>query len=275
MNALVVAPVLDAAEYTVSPEIWTALTNEINHVVARIDAGDELTPDDVVNVRSLKKQVENYLTIFNQAMRKAQATYKDLVAKQLDALGYTKIETYIQIQREKQTKEQTQRLAEKQNKLKELVECSLQNTVAVKDTALAHQLLPAFAHRFPSMNSASKSKDIKNWGPYEAVITTTLHLLDVFFMDPAFTGAKTLPITSATMQQLLCYVRDGNMAHVAIMHEVFAKDSECLKVQALQAEITTKEIALEKIGAILAGSDCTATEKIQDIARIIRIAEFL
>ena len=177
-NGLIVAPVPNSADYTVSAEVWSALAAEINAVSKRIDDGEELTPEDVVNVRGLKKQVESYLTLFNKAMRDAQADYKGLVARQLEQLGYGKIESYIQEQRKKQTDEQNERLAEKQQKLRELVSEKLEGTKVLKSTSLAGELLPAFVHRFPNVNSSAKTKEITNWEPYGAVIRMSMVMLD-------------------------------------------------------------------------------------------------
>ena len=265
------APVPNGKDYTVSSEIWEALKEEINLVVNRIDAGEQLSPEDVTNVRSLKKQVEDYLTTFNKAMRDAQAKYKELVQQKLTDLGYDKIETYIVTQRKKQQTEQNTRLVQKQTKLRALVETQLADTVYVKQTVLANELLPAFTSRFPNVNSSAKTKEISNWGPYEAVVKTTLNMLDVFFGDDVFKGAVTLPITSATMQQLLKYVRDGQLDHLTMMREIFAKDGEYLAQQKLREEITSNEIALDKINTILAESETSTDEKLTAISQIIRI----
>lgn len=265
------APVPNGKDYTVSSEIWEALKDEINVVVNRIDAGEQLSPEDVTNVRSLKKQVEDYLTTFNKAMRDAQAKYKELVHQQLTDLGYDKIETYIVTQRKKQQTEQNTRLVQKRIKLRALVETQLADTVYVKQTVLANELLPAFTSRFPNVNSSAKTKEISNWGPYEAVVKTTLNMLDVFFGDDVFKGAVTLPITSATMQQLLKYVRDGQLDHLTMMREIFAKDGEYLAQQKLREEITSNEIALDKINTILAESETSTNEKLTAISQIIRI----
>lgn len=269
-RTLVVAPVPDAAEHTVSAEIWTALTNEINYVAKRIDDGEELTPEDVKKVRSLKNQVEQYLTTFNKAMWDAQTNYKSLIAKRLEILGYGKIENYIQIQKKKQTDEQNKRLVSKQTYLRQMLDVYIAETTYVKDTVLAGNLFPAFTQRFPNVNSSAKDKEIKNWGPYEAVVKTTLHILDTFFNDPIFKGSSLLPVTSATMQQLLKYVREGNLEYLSVMREIFAKDAEYLKTLELRNTIRTKEAAVQKILEI-ASSEATPDEKLDDIRRIINI----
>lgn len=269
------APVPNGNDYTVSAEIWEALKDEINAIAIRIDAGEQLSPEDVTNVRKLRKQVESYLTTFNKAMQNAQAEYKNLVNKQLVALGYDKIDNYILKQRQKQQAEQNLRLATKQNQLRVIVEKQIESTSLVKQTVLAHELLPAFASRFPNVNSSAKTKDITNWGPYEAVITTSLNMLDVFFHDPLFEGAMTLPITSATMQQLLKYIRDGQLEHLSCMRDIFAKDQDYLTQQKLRVEIVSKNIALEKITEVLANEEKNTDQKLTEIGQILQIAQFL
>ena len=273
-ESLVVAPVLDASEYTVSNTVWEALTEEINAVVTRIDAGEELVPEDVSRVRQLKNQVDSYLSAFNKAMRTAQTNYKELLANQLQQLGYDKIDSYIQMKRAKQTEEQNQRLLTKQTAFNELVSVALTSTTHVKDTALATELLPALMHRFPKLNSASKNAEVVNWGPYQSVIETTMKMLDCFFADKSFEGATRLPITSATYQQLLSYVRDGNLEHLKIMRDVFAKDTHYLEMVTLRDEITTKDIGLSKIESLLL-SDLSIDDKVANINKIMSIVNNL
>lgn len=270
----IVAPVPKAEEHTLSPEIWDALMNEINGVTARILAGEELVPADVERVRALKKQVDNYLTVFNKALRKAGDEYKKLIENQLKDLNYPIIEQYILMQRKKQADAQNAKIAEKQRCLRDIVEKEVAGTRFLKGTAIASGILPAFTHRFPKVNSAAKDKEIGDWDPYEAVIHSTIFVLDVFFSDKAYDGAALLPITSATMQCLLSYVRDGDANRLLTMQDTFAKDARILQAQRLRQKITDKDIALACIDDIMK-QELPANEKIKGIADIIRIAETL
>lgn len=271
---IIAAPVPNAEEHTLSPEIWDALMEEINRVTARISAGEELVPEDVERVRALKKQVDNYLTVFNKALRNAQDTYKKLVENQLKDLGYPVIEQYILTQRKKQADAQNAKIAEKQRTLRDIVEKEVAGTRFLKGTAIAGGILPAFTHRFPKVNSAAKDKEIRDWGPYEAIVSSTVLVLDVFFSDKAYEGAALLPITSATMQCLLSYVRDGDTNRLLTMRDTFAKDAGILQAQRLRQKITDKDIALACIKDIME-QELPANEKIKGIADIIRIAETL
>lgn len=272
-TSLVRASVPNPEEYTVSAEIWDALTAEINTVVGRIDAGEVLTNEDVKNVRALKKQVDTYLTTFNKAMRSAQDSYKQVIAKQLDDLGYNKIETYIGEQHRKQVQEQNQRMSAKMQKLKEIIEKAVNAGAALKNTTLASELLPAFTSRFPEINSGAKNKEISNWAPYEAVVTSVIRLLDAFFCQ--YPKTCQLPLLSVTMRNLLQYVKDGNIEHISDMQTAIKEDEPLIHQWELRQEITDEGVALEKIHDILEQEGLSSREKLNSIGQIIQIAALI
>lgn len=94
MNTLQ-APVPNAADHSVSADLWQRLADEIKLVSDRIDAGEELVPEDVANIRKLKNQVDNYVTGFNRAMTNAQAEYRKMVNRELSELGFDRIEQFV------------------------------------------------------------------------------------------------------------------------------------------------------------------------------------
>lgn len=272
-NALVRASVPNPEEYTVSAEIWDALTTEINTVAGRIDAGEILTNEDVKKVRSLKKQVDTYLTTFNKAMRSAQDSYKQVIAKQLDDLGYNKIEVYIQKQHAAQVQEQNQRMSAKMGKLKEIIDAKIEGTITLKKTTLAAELLPAFTSRFPEINSGAKNKEVSNWAPYEAVITSVVRILDAFFCQ--YPKTCQLPLMSATMRNLLQYVKDGNIEHISDMPSAIKADEHLIHQWELRQEITDEGVALNKIHDILEQEELSAREKLNRIGTVIQIAALI
>lgn len=271
--ALVQATVPDPQEYTVSAEIWTALTTEINTVVKRIEAGEVLTNEDVKNVRSLKKQVDSYLTTFNKAMRSAQDSYKQVIQQQLDDLGYNRIETYIQQQHAKQVQEQNQRMNSKVTKIREIIEEAVAQTAHLKETALAPELLPAFTSRFPEINSGAKNKEVSNWMPYQAVITSVVRLLDAFFVQ--YPRTVHLPLVSMTLRNLLQYAKDGNIEHISNMGEALEADKPLILQWELRQEITDEGVALTKIHDILEQEGTSSREKLNQIGMIIQIAALI
>lgn len=280
------APVPSAADYSVSAELWQRLEDEIQAVSARIEAGDDLVPDDVTNVRKLKSQVETYVTDFNKAMRNAQADYKKLVESRLKELGFNHIEEFILKKRKEQTELQNSRIAYKMETLKEISDGLLERTRRLKDIPMSKELLPAFTARFPNVQSGAKNKDITDWVPYFSVMQRVVTVLDTFFCDPKYEDAILLPMQSGTIRELLAYAKDGKEEHLANVRIKFKEDEPLIRIEKLKKELTSKAAGIEHIKKVLdeMGSmedlndteKQTRTEQAWDkIAQIVRLCNIV
>lgn len=245
------APVPAAADYSVSADLWQRLEDEIQAVSKRIKAGEDLMPEDVTNVRKLKTQVDTYVASFNKAMRDAQSKYKEMVEKQLIELGYKEIEDFVAKKRQEQTKTQDARIATKMDMLKTISDGLLAHTEKLKDMSVAKELLPAFTARFPNVQSGAKTKDIKDWKPYFAVMSRTVMVMDTFFRDPKYEDAALLPISSGTMRELLAYAKDGNEEHLANVQTQYVQDQALIRAEKMKQSLKTKEDGIAYIKKVL------------------------
>lgn len=266
------APVPAAADYSVSAELWQRLEAEIIAVSGRIEAGDELVPEDVANVRKLKSQVEGYVTSFNKAMSGAQAQYKSMVARRLTELGYDNIEQFILKKKQEQTRDCNNRETAKMNILKGLSDGLLARTNRLKDTSIAKELLPAFVARFGSnVQSGAKNKEIKDWKPYFNIMAHTVTLMDAFFCDPKYEDAVILPIYSGTMRELLAYAKDGSNEHLTNAIAKYQEDQSYIKAEKLKQSVKTKEDAVEHIRQIL--DSIGDTGSLSEAAKTVRMEQ--
>ena len=270
-------PVIAPEDYSPSAELWFQLEEEIKKVSARIEAGEEMVPEDVARVRSLKTQVEAYVTAFNKATRNAQNAYKQLIAGRLADLGFPEIEAFIAKKREEQTLAQNQRISGKMDTLKNLVEGLLARTEKLKETPLAGELLPAFTARFPKIQSGAKNAEIKDWTPYVKIVSHTLTVLEAFFLDPLYKDAVLLPLHSATMRELLAYVRDGDSARITRILNDYEADAPLLHIEKLKRELKSWEDALTRVARIAKDADTLnkvgrrkAWEEISLIVRLLQ-----
>ena len=249
-------PVLSEVE--VAPDVWTALEKELIRLNARIEAGEALEPSDVTNARALKKQVDDYVTTFNRRMRSAEKTYKQMVADRLEELGYGKLQAYIEKQREKQVAEQNAKIREKQTALKNLVETAVSQSVYVKDSALAGELLPAFTVRFPNVSSGAKNKDIKDWAPYKAMVENTIRLYDAFLSE---SNAVSYSPASKTVANLIGYAKDGDLARLTEAKKIYAEEEQLKKEWSPEAVVKKMKAALD--------SNTSAEEQIAQIRELL------
>lgn len=262
------APVPVASEYSVSVELWQQLEKEIQSVSARIEAGEDLMPDDVANVRKLKTQVERYVTDFNKAMKNDMNKYRKMVDKMLTDLGYNNIEQFVAKKRQEQSAIQNARIANKMDTLKEISDGLLNRTERLKDVPLAKELLPAFTARFPKVQSGAKSNDITDWKPYFAVMSRAITIMDAFFRDPKYEGADLLPLHSGTIRELLAFARDGKEEHLANVQVKFKEDQKFIHEEKLKHSLTSKTDGIERIRRLI--EDLDDTGNLSDAAKQVR-----
>lgn len=269
---ITVAPNINPNNHAVENELWRTLEEEVKKVSLEIDSGAELQPKDIKKVRSLRRQVEDYVKEFNRTMRSVQQDYKEQVTERLDSLGYQAIEDYVLAQRKKQTDIQNERTSKKLKKLTDVVEQAVSETAVIKHTALGSEMLPAFLERFPTINSGAKANDIDDWEPYKQVVQTNLSHVDTFLNDTKYQAAQILPIHSQTMQQLLKYIRSGNIEQLATMKTIFESDREILENQVLKKHIQSHGDAIEMIQGMLPGEDDNKKQTLINISKIITLA---
>lgn len=276
------APVPAAVDYSVSADLWQRLEDEIIAVSARIEAGDDLMPEDITNVRKLKSQVDGYVTDFNKAVREAHSQYKAMINKRLTELGYDRIEQFVVQKRQEQSTLQNNRIAHKMDSLKTISDGLLARTERLKDVPMAKELLPAFTARFPKVQSGAKNTDINDWKPYFAVMSRTVTIMDTFFRDPKYEDAAMLPLHSGTIRELLAFAKDGKEEHLANVKVKFQEDQHFIREEKLKRSINSKadgighiQRILEDMGDISGLSDAARqvrTEQTwEEISRIVRL----
>lgn len=261
------APVPSASDYSVSADLWQRLEDEVIAVSNRIAAGDDLVPDDVANVQKLKKQVDNYVTGFNKAIRDASSDYRKLVDRRLAEIGFNNIEEFVHKKRQEQTAEQNKRIAYKMEILKNISEQLIIRTKTLKDTSVAKELLPAFVARFPKVQSGAKTNAIDDWRPYFNIMAHAVSLMDAFFADPPYEDAVMLPLYSTTIRELLAYARDGNPNHLENLKEHYKEDQEYIRIEKMKQRLLTKEDGIKEIQGILEDIDNmdNANEAVHDL----------
>lgn len=267
-----IVPNIDPRNHAVTTELWQSLVKEVEKVSEEINSGVELKPQDVKRAQSLHKQVGEYVTGFNRTMRSAQKEYKASVEERLKELGYGVIENYVQEQRQKQTDEQNKRSSDKLDQLTKIVEEEVSNTIAVKNTVLEDEMFPAFYDRFPIIKSGAKNKMITDWEPYRQVVKTNLEMVDSFLQDEKYQVAQRLPIHSKTMQQLLQYIRTGDIEKLANMKDIFMSDRGVLEDLILKENLKTQKDAIDMIGGLISGDTDNTEETLINISKVVAIA---
>lgn len=267
-----IVPDFNVDDHIVSDDIWETIEQEITSVVAEIDAGTELTPQDVKRVRSLRNQIDDYVKSFNRAMVSAQKDYKASVQRMLDDLGYDRIESYIKMKRSEQTAAENERVQEKLDTFTTIVNDAVQNTTVVKDVIPSSDIVSLFYNRFEKLKSGAKSKMVSDWIPYRAVVDANLETVDALLQEnPAI---RILPSMSMTMKAITNFLRTGDDTSLQNITEVMKQDKPLLEQAVLRQQMHTKADALNMIKEVYE-SEATDTDKIDNISKIMGVASQL
>lgn len=158
--------------------IWQELVKETHRLGALIDQGTDLTPTDVKEVRHLAKQVKSYGVDYRRAVTKAANDYKARLDQELKAIGYDKIENYIEGKKTAENLARSQRLNDKLTKFNAIVEQALSKSKYLGTSPLAIAVGGQLAKRFPKVNSAAKTNEIKDWSLIESIINQSITKVD-------------------------------------------------------------------------------------------------
>lgn len=266
----VALPEFDNSQYMVQSTVWNELTTETTRLNQLIDSGYALTPEDVKDVRALAKTVKDYGVLYRRAITKRATEYKNLLNTKLTEIGYDKIEQYVDIQKRKAAKERNDRLTDKLNTFSKLVDTCLAKTKAVRNSRFTSLVASNLAHRYPSINSGAKAKEIKDWSIIKLTIQNSLNAVDVVLLE--YPILLDLPASSSSINTILSYLSTGNDDFLSdnVMHDAMIQDEELIRNIAVKKQITNDHDALDQISKIL-NNDMTESNKVKSIYRLLTL----
>lgn len=156
--------------YAMDESIWQEIKDEVAQLKVRIQNEEELTPNDVANVKQLVGKVNATAKEYNQALSQAYKSYKRRLDEQLEQIGYPIIENYIAQKRKEQKDEVSQRLNEKIDTFHHLVQEALDETTLLKQTTIANTIAGQMMRLFPKLASGARNKEISDWQPIQHVV---------------------------------------------------------------------------------------------------------
>lgn len=262
-------PALNKADYEVSDTTWTALRSEIVRLTTLINAGNELAPADVTNVKALAKQVRGYGVLYRRAITTSAAKYKQRLDQELANLGYDVIERYVDAKRVEQQNAISQRLTAKITHFNQLVQTELAKTQVLKNSALASYAGNNLLSRFPKVNSGALSKEITNWQPIASVIRVSLMRVDQLMLSqPALVQ---MPVTAQSLRALSDYLATGDIHKTEHLEEALKADLPILQQLALKPRVTSDESTVNEIKTILATPEIDAKTKLDRIQLVLQV----
>ncbi len=252
--------------YQIAPQLWDAITSEVNRLLPSIQSGEELTPDDVKEVRRLVGLVQNASKQYNKALTESYRNYKSILEQKLIEIGYGYIDEYITKKRQEQQTEISNRLTEKVNRFTNYVQSQIQETEHLKETHFVGAIPGQLMTLFPNVNSGAQTKEIKNWQPIEDIIREMIHYADTQ-ITPII---KQIPSSSNIAQTFGKYFTTGDrtLIHPDNLKANLKLDQEWLREKMIAEQLTSEEILLQMIGAIAAENTNDSLNQIRQLIGI-------
>lgn len=254
----------------VDANVWHELVKETHRLGALIDQGEDLTPEDVKEVRHLAKQVKSYGTDYRRAVTKAASDYKAKLDQELKAIGYDKIENYIEGKKAAENLARSRRLNDKLTRFNSLVDQALKKSSQLSKSRLAPAASGQLAKRFPKVNSAAKTSEIKDWSMIEKIINQSVAKIDSLL--GAVPILMQLSPSSRACVNILQYLATGDEAFIdkkAILEALKADKTEV--EDAMMAEnLTDDDAVIAMIGKVV-NSQKSSRDKILLIQRLIAV----
>lgn len=252
--------------YQIAPQLWDAITSEVNRLLPSIQSGEELTPDDVKEVRRLVGLVQNASKQYNKALTESYRNYKSILEQKLIEIGYGYIDEYITKKRQEQQTEISNRLTEKVNRFTNYVQSQIQETEHLKETQFVGAIPGQLMTLFPNVNSGAQTKEIKNWQPIEDIIREMIHYADTQ-ITPII---KQIPSSSNIAQTFGKYFTTGDrtLIHPDKLKANLKLDQEWLREKMIAEQLTSEEILLQMIGAIAAENTNDSLSQIRQLIGI-------
>lgn len=221
---------------------WSDMERQTKAILERIENNDEtLTPDDLKEVKSFRKEMEDYFKEFKKALTQKQKDYIAQAESRLVSIGYDRIEQFCKMKNDEQKLAVENRMNAKIAKLESIVNEALEKTIHLKNHPLGKEMFPNFVTRFPKIKSGALDKKIKDWKPYETAIQTTIQTIDLAFANTSYPYLKSMPLHSNSMRLLMLYIKDGDPVHMEQLTSAYMQDNDIIVNMMLKQNLHTKK----------------------------------
>ena len=250
--------------YEVSSGTWEAIQTEVNKLLPAIERGDDLTPDDVKEVKKLVTLVDNASKAYNKALKQSFNSYKQMLNQKLNEIGYPTISSYIEMRRKEQQIDISNRLTTKVAHFTKIVHDELNKTTIIKRTQFVDPIPSQMMVLFPKINSGAISNEIKDWTPIETMVHTLIQYAD----EQAIEMVTLLPLTSITAQTFGSFFKTGDRELLRDIKEVLKKDQDWLINRQVALEMNNEQTMLSMLDGILHSNE---PDKLSQIRRLLNI----
>ena len=258
--------------YAVPEATWLNISNEIQALSVRIQAGEELNDSDFTKLKATVKDIEDYGKAFTKAVNQQSKQYKQWLEWKLKDIGYDQVKNYMAQQKLKNDQLINQRMNQKLNKFREIIQEELSLHPLIASTGLSETILNMFIGRFPKINSGAVSNEISNWAPIQSVVHINMGQVEEIL--EANKVMLYLPLHSNTFRTFSEYLRTGDVTKLSNIEETLKSDGELLRNVVMKQQMHSVDDVISMINEVTT-SKTDAQTKLTQIKQLIFVWETL
>lgn len=250
--------------YQIEPSVWLSIETEVGKLLPRIQRNEDLTPDDVKEVRRLVSTVDAAAKNYNTELTAAYKNYKKILSDKLEAIGYGVINNYIVAKRKEQQDLIALRMNDKIDKFTEIVKLAIDSTTLLKRSNMVHPITSQMMSMFPKINSGAANKDISDWAPIQHVVTELVQYAEAH-MNELY---ATLPATSNVALVFGQFFTTGDRSLLNELPNVVKQDQDWLMNKHIASQLTTESDVVAMIAGVATDAENGSLEQIKRLITI-------
>ena len=244
---------------------------DIKKAVELIKSNKTITDDDLKEIKKTERQIRQYQKSFKQAMNgKAKEFIKEYTnrAEQIIAdSGYFILADYVEKLKIQNQQERVNRINRKQETVKQIIQNTRLKYPDISNLKTNTDCLAHIIKLFPDLNSADKTKEIKNWQIIESVIEQLYNKLDLKLKTFDLSILEDLPLNSEFYNNISLYFKTGDTKIIDEL-TLTKHDKILIKNKKIEKKLEDPKVAINKIKEILA-TQLSEEEQLKQITKII------
>ena len=261
----------EAKMFLTDTEYHKRFHEDIKKAVELIKSNKTITDSDLKEIKTTERQIRQYQASFKKAMNgKAKQFIKEYTDRAEEIIansGYFILADYIEKLKIQNQQERINRVNRKQETVKKIIQ---ETRIKYPDIANLKTNTDCLAHilkLFPDLNSADKTKEIKNWEIITSVVEQLYHKLDQKLKTFDLSILEDLPLNSEFYNNIVLYFKTGDTKIIDEL-TLTKQDKVLIKQKKIEKKLEDPKVAINKIKEIL-DSDLSEEDQLKQITKLI------
>lgn len=261
----------EAKMFLTDTEYHKRFHEDIKKAVELIKSNKTITDSDLKEIKTTERQIRQYQASFKKAMNgKAKQFIKEYTDRAEEIIansGYFILADYIEKLKIQNQQERINRVNRKQETVKKIIQETRIKYPDITNLKTNTDCLAHILKLFPDLNSADKTKEIKNWEIITSVVEQLYHKLDQKLKTFDLSILEDLPLNSEFYNNIALYFKTGDTKIIDEL-TLTKQDKVLIKQKKIEKKLEDPKVAINKIKEIL-DSDLSEEDQLKQITKLI------